>query len=121
MTQSAEPEPRELNTKLTKGTKAESGQGATDETQIYTDGRPARGRFGIDEKMGDRNMRSGVRGNVAAGMENRISEHGSETRVKAGAPPELYQVVIECRNEGQQRELFERLRGEGLKVRLLVL
>jgi N6-adenosine-specific RNA methylase IME4 len=36
-------------------------------------------------------------------------------------PPELYQVVIECRDENQQRELFERLRREGMKVRLLVL
>ena len=36
-------------------------------------------------------------------------------------PPELYQVVIECRDEAQQRELFERLRREGVKVRLLVL
>jgi hypothetical protein len=37
------------------------------------------------------------------------------------APPDLYQVVIECRNEQQQRELFDRLRREGFKVRLLVL
>jgi hypothetical protein len=37
------------------------------------------------------------------------------------SPPELYQVVIECCDEAQQRELFERLRQEGLKVRLLVL
>ena len=36
-------------------------------------------------------------------------------------PPELYQVVIECRDEAQQRELFERLKREGMKVRLLVL
>ena len=36
-------------------------------------------------------------------------------------PPELFQVVVECRDERQQRELFERLRREGMKVRLLVL
>jgi hypothetical protein len=35
--------------------------------------------------------------------------------------PELYQVVIECDGEEQQRELFERLRREGLRLRLLVL
>jgi hypothetical protein len=35
--------------------------------------------------------------------------------------PELYQVLIECRDEAEQRELFERLRNAGLKVRLLVL
>jgi hypothetical protein len=33
--------------------------------------------------------------------------------------PELFQVVIECRDEDQQRALYERLAGEGLKCRLL--
>ena len=36
-------------------------------------------------------------------------------------PRDLYQVVIECTDEAQQRELFDRLRREGLKVRLLCL
>jgi hypothetical protein len=40
---------------------------------------------------------------------------------KRDTPPELFQVVIECRDEAQQRELFERFRREGLRVRLLVL
>jgi hypothetical protein len=35
--------------------------------------------------------------------------------------PELYSIVIECRDEAEQRELFERFREEGRKVRLLVL
>ena len=35
--------------------------------------------------------------------------------------PDLFQIVIECRDEAQQRELFERLRREGVKVRLHVL
>jgi hypothetical protein len=35
--------------------------------------------------------------------------------------PESYQVVIECRDEAQQRELFERLTHEGLTCRLLML
>jgi hypothetical protein len=43
-----------------------------------------------------------------------------ERRVETG-PPELYQVVIECRDEAEQRELFERLRGEQRRVKLLVL
>jgi hypothetical protein len=37
------------------------------------------------------------------------------------APPDLYQIIIECKAESQQHELFERLRREGFKVRLLVL
>jgi hypothetical protein len=36
-------------------------------------------------------------------------------------PPDLYQIVIECRDEAHQRDLFERLQSEGLKLRLLVL
>jgi hypothetical protein len=36
-------------------------------------------------------------------------------------PPELFQIVIECAGEAQQRDLFDRLRREGLKLRLLVL
>jgi hypothetical protein len=36
-------------------------------------------------------------------------------------PPALYQIIIQCHAESQQRELYDRLRREGLKVRLLVL
>jgi hypothetical protein len=32
-----------------------------------------------------------------------------------------FQVVVECRDEGQQRELFERLTAEGFKCRVLSL
>lgn len=34
---------------------------------------------------------------------------------------DLFQIVVECRNEEEQRELFERLHGEGRKCRLLTL
>ena len=34
---------------------------------------------------------------------------------------ELYQVTIHCRDEAQQRELYERLRREGHRCRLTVL
>ena len=37
------------------------------------------------------------------------------------APPEVYAIVIECKDEPQQRELFERLKEWGVKVRVLVL
>jgi hypothetical protein len=37
------------------------------------------------------------------------------------APPEVYAIVIECKDEPQQRELFERLKAWGVKVKLLVL
>jgi ParB-like chromosome segregation protein Spo0J len=35
--------------------------------------------------------------------------------------PEAFQVVVECRNEAQQQEIFERMTAEGLKCRLLTL
>jgi ParB-like chromosome segregation protein Spo0J len=35
--------------------------------------------------------------------------------------PEGYQVVVECRDEDQQRTVYERLSGEGLTCRLLTL
>jgi hypothetical protein len=49
------------------------------------------------------------------------TKRGQPAPPKSKHPPELFQVVIECRDEAQQRELFERLRREGLRVRLLVL
>jgi hypothetical protein len=44
----------------------------------------------------------------------------------AAEPPEVeireaYQVVVECRDESQQREVYERLTGEGLRCRLMML
>jgi len=35
--------------------------------------------------------------------------------------PELWQVVVECRDEAEQREVYERMRAEGRKVRVQVL
>jgi len=35
--------------------------------------------------------------------------------------PEAFQVVIECRDEAEQKDVFERLAAEGLKCRLLTL
>ncbi|QDT76033.1 ParB N-terminal domain-containing protein [Lacipirellula limnantheis] len=35
--------------------------------------------------------------------------------------PESWQVVVECRDEANQREVFERMRGEGYRCRVLTL
>lgn len=37
------------------------------------------------------------------------------------AIPESWQVVVECRDESDQREIFERMRGEGYRCRVLTL
>lgn len=55
------------------------------------------------------------------GQPQRKKDDQAAKRNTAPLLPDLYQVVIECRDEEEQRELFERLRGEGFKVRLLVL
>jgi hypothetical protein len=35
--------------------------------------------------------------------------------------PESYQVVVECRDEGDQKSVFDRMRGEGYRCRVLTL
>lgn len=35
--------------------------------------------------------------------------------------PERYDILIQCRDEAEQRKLFERLREEGMTLRLLIL
>jgi len=35
--------------------------------------------------------------------------------------PEVFQVVVECRDEDEQRAVFERLQGEGYRCKLLTL
>jgi len=51
---------------------------------------------------------------------NRIQQQKSPSQ-KSRTPPELFQIVIECAGESQQKDLFDRLRREGLKLRLPVL
>jgi len=42
------------------------------------------------------------------------------TGKKPGVVPAYFHVVVECGNEREQRRLFKRLTGEGLKCRLLI-
>ena len=50
---------------------------------------------------------------------NKVS---NKTQDKPSLPiPSLLQVLVECRSECQQRELFERLRKEGYPCRVLTL
>ena len=45
----------------------------------------------------------------------------SKSRLPKPGPLEQYHLIIRCRDETQQRELFDRLRAEGLRCRLTVL
>jgi len=35
--------------------------------------------------------------------------------------PESYQIVVECRNEDDQRVVYERMTGEGYRCRVITL
>ncbi|MEX2316312.1 MAG: hypothetical protein WD669_04110 [Pirellulales bacterium] len=35
--------------------------------------------------------------------------------------PQIYEVVIACRHEAEQRAVFERMRGEGFRCRVMTL
>ncbi len=59
-----------------------------------------------------RKQEEGELGSESAGREQRRSQR----RV-----PSRYDILIQCRDEAEQRELFVRLRGEGISIRLLVL
>jgi hypothetical protein len=48
------------------------------------------------------------------------SDAGGGEKAKAiTLPPERFEVLVECQDEGHQREVFDRLTGEGLKCRVL--
>jgi hypothetical protein len=53
---------------------------------------------------------------LAAETEKRLSHDREEVAI-----PESWQVVVECRDEADQREIFERMRGEGYRCRILTL
>jgi hypothetical protein len=46
---------------------------------------------------------------------------GDVSHATSIAVPESYQLLVECRDEADQRELFERLAGEGYACRVLTL
>jgi hypothetical protein len=61
-----------------------------------------------------------VRGLLDEMLADHRAPEETEPEVPAAADvPEVHQVVVECRDEDQQREVFERLTAEGLRCRLL--
>jgi hypothetical protein len=59
-------------------------------------------------------------------MERKEGESGSEPdgreqKRSQRRVPSRYDILIQCRDEAEQRELFERLQGMELNLRLLVL
>ena len=55
------------------------------------------------------------------GEQKAVKEESGRKERKRKMVAEVWQVVIECRDEREQREWYERLVREGVRVRLLVL
>jgi hypothetical protein len=47
------------------------------------------------------------------------SDQAGEDAGSVALPPEKFEVIVECGNEAEQREVFDRLTGEGLTCRVL--
>jgi hypothetical protein len=60
---------------------------------------------------------------AVAAMLQGLAEEAAGTAVQAAQPdvlpPEKFEVLVECSGDGEQRELFNRLVGEGRKCRVL--
>ena len=50
-----------------------------------------------------------------------VTKRSAKAKVERDRVPEIYQVVVECRHEREQRAVFERMRGEGYRCRVLTL
>lgn len=53
--------------------------------------------------------------------ESRATRRVAAAEAEREKVPEIYQVVVECRHEREQRAVFERMRGEGYRCRVLTL
>lgn len=88
---------------------------------------PLAGLAGVDDArlaglLGETSSESEAVGELLAKLRREL---GDETQELAPPPeveiPASYQVVVEVGDERQQEEVYERLRGEGLKCRVLTL
>ncbi|MBU4272723.1 MAG: hypothetical protein KKA28_12755 [Planctomycetes bacterium] len=87
---------------------AESNDEALAELLAHVETESDAVRAMLDEMLGNHDAPEGGAG-LAGGTDRDIDV------------PEAFQVVVECRDENQQRAVFERLTGEGFECRLLTL
>ena len=68
-----------------------------------------------------RNRNKGLRPKTAKDMRTKKDSTMSAGSLPGGVVPEIYEVVITCRHEAEQRAVFERMCGEGFRCRVLTL
>jgi hypothetical protein len=54
-------------------------------------------------------------------FEPKVAKRVAAAKGQRDRVPEIYQVVVECRHEREQQAVFERMRGEGFRCRVLTL
>ena len=71
--------------------------------------------------MYDHNRIMNLRHEGASKCPSNQESSSSGAKQPARTVPQIYEVVIECRHEAEQRAVFERMRGEGYRCRLMTL
>ena len=61
------------------------------------------------------------RRSTATKRRSRNTSVESPAKPPAKRVPEIYEVVIECRHEDEQRAVYERMRADGYRCRVLTL
>jgi hypothetical protein len=51
----------------------------------------------------------------------RVSPDCAPARRPEVTVPEIYQIIVECRDEKDQQKVYERMRAEGYRCRVLTL
>jgi hypothetical protein len=86
-------------------------------TPLAINGRPVLSRNNT-MPMGDR-MRKGT--DIQTDIKPGVARRAAAAKAERDKVPEIYQVVVECRHEREQQAVFERMRGEGYRCRVLTL
>lgn len=89
---------------------------------------PLAGMAGADAEQLDQLMqRAAIDNDAVCDMLGKVAREADEAAARAAhvAPeidlPECYQVVVECRDAEQQESIYQRMKGEGIRCRVLTL
>ena len=69
----------------------------------------------------EKSRRDHMNEEVPAEIEPGAAKRALAAKAEQVKVPEIYQVVVECRHEREQQAVYERMRGEGYRCRVLTL